>query len=128
MCVDTHVCVSPCSVCSYQSVCLRESRRGRRKRECVREREMLCANPYLLWRIQGHSFMFCQPSVNQFPIKAALNSAAIPIPSPRFRLTVSEVLKHFPPHPPTRLTSDLLQCVQHVLPGQSRPVKLSNDT
>lgn len=84
---------------------------------------MLRANPYLLWRIQGHPFMFCQPSVNHCPIKVVLNSAVIPISSSRFRFTVSEVLRHFP-----CLSSDLLQCVQHVFPVQTHPVKLSNNT
>lgn len=73
----------------------RESRKGRR--------EMLCANPYSLWRIQGHPFMFCQPAVNQFPIKVVLNSAVIPISSSRSRLAVSGALKQFP-----CLLSDLL--------------------
>lgn len=52
------------------------------------------ANPYTLWRIQGHSFMFCQPPVKQFPIKALLNSAVIPITASQVHLTVSRVLKH----------------------------------
>lgn len=55
-------------------------KQGRRERDG----EMLCANPYSRWRIQGHPFMFCQPSVNQFPIKVVLNSAVIPISLSRF--------------------------------------------
>ncbi len=133
VCSSVRVCVCVCFrgvICVHVCVCVcvferqwewkGESRRGRREGERGREGEMLCANPYSLWRIQGHPFMFCQPSVNQFPIKVVLNSAVIPISSSRFRLTVSE---HFP-----CLPSDLLQCVRHVLPGQTRSVKLSNNT
>lgn len=115
-------------VCVYLTdMRVERGKQGRRERDG----EMLCANPYSRWRIQGHSFMFCQPSVNQFPIKVVLNSAVIPISLLRFcfttttapPLTVSEVLKHFP-----CLLSDLLQCVQHALPGQTRAVKFFNNT
>lgn len=87
-----------CGVCIC--VCVRDSGRE----EKVRDRGMPCANPYSLWRIQGHPFMFCQPSVNQFPIKVMPNSAVIPISSSRFHYTVSEALKQF-----SLLLSDLLQ-------------------
>lgn len=92
-CVSTRSYRSVLGVCACvlcACVCLKKSGGGRR------EGEMLCANPYSLWRIQGHSFMFCQPSVNQFPIKVVLNSAVIPMSSSRFRFTVPEALKHFP--------------------------------
>lgn len=51
---------------------------------CTRgsEREGACL--YQLWGIQGRPFMFCQPAVKQLPIKAALNSAVIPIPASQF--------------------------------------------
>lgn len=112
--IHTHTCASSCAVhcchgCAHAGCVVvlylrvferqckrrRESRKGRR--------EMLCANPYSLWRIQGHPFMFCQPAVNQFPIKVVLNSAVIPISSSRSRLAVSGALKQFP-----CLPSDLL--------------------
>lgn len=92
-------CVCLCA-CLYVCVYLRD----REREEKARDREMLCANPYSLWRIQGHPFMFCQPSVIQFPIKVVLNSAVIPISSSRFHFTVSEALKQF-----SCLLSDLLQ-------------------
>lgn len=75
------------------------------------------ANPYSLRRIQGHSFMFCQPSVNQFPIKVLLNSAVIPIPASRLFASLFQLRFKHPPMFP----SDLLQCVQHVLPVPIRP-------
>lgn len=99
------VCVC---MCSYQRVCLCARvlvcLRAREREERMRDGEMLCANPYSLWRIQGHPFMFCQPSVNQFPIKVVLNSAVIPISSSRFHFTVSEALEQF-----SCLLSDLLR-------------------
>lgn len=128
VCVRACVCVSVCvplcdeRTCACMFVCSNVSKRESRRARRERGREEQCANPYSLWRIQGHPFMFCQPSVNQFPIKVVLNSAVIPISSSRFPLTVSEVLKQFP-----CLFSDLLQCVQHALPGQTHPVKSSNN-
>lgn len=88
MCIPVSVCVCAMDgcVCVRARACVWES--GREKAG-----EGESANPYSLWRIQGHSFMFCQPSVNQFPIKVVLNSAVIPIPSSRFRLTVSGVFR-----------------------------------
>lgn len=82
---------------------------------------MLPANPYFL--SQGHSFMFCQPTVNQFAIKALPNSALIPTSSSCFPLTLSEVLVLLP-----HLLSDLLRSFQHVMPDQTQPVKITNKT
>lgn len=42
-------------------------REREKERESGRERDT-----------QGHSFMFCQASLNQFPIKVMLNSELIP--------------------------------------------------
>lgn len=120
VCDDRHIYVFPRHVCSYQSahrrvfVWVSDGERGRGERDG----EVLCANPYWLWRIQGHPFMFCQPSVNHFPIKALLNSAVIPISSSRFHLTVLEALKHF------FLVFSAATC----LTGQSCPVKLSDSS
>lgn len=73
-------------VCVYLTdMRVERGKQGRRERDG----EMLCANPYSRWRIQGHSFMFCQPSVNQFPIKVVLNSAVIPISLFRFCFTTT---------------------------------------
>lgn len=83
-------CVFQCSVRMLPR--LRHNANG--CEEAAEGGEIMCANPYLLWRIQGHPFMFCQPSVNHFPIKGVLNSAVIPISSSCSHLTVSEVLKH----------------------------------
>lgn len=113
-CAFVWCCVLLC-VCAH--VCLMEG-----WRENAGEGES--ANPYSLWRIQGHSFMFCQPSVNQFPIKVLLNSAVIPIPVSRFSphcfSCVLSILLVFP----------LICCSVSNMSCQcqSGPVRLSNDT
>lgn len=130
---DTLVCVSPCDVDSYQCafvwccvcasvcvcahVCLMEG-----WRENAGEGES--ANPYSLWRIQGHSFMFCQPSVDQFPIKVLLNSAVIPIPVSRFLPHCFSCVLSIP------LVFPLICCSVSNMSCQcqSGPVRLSNDT
>lgn len=124
---DTHVCVSPCDAGSYQSVFLCVH-----THVCLMEGwtenagEGAIANPYSLWRIQGHSFMFCQPSVNQFPIKVLLNSAVIPIPASRLFASLFQLRFKQPPLP----CSPLICCSVSNMSCQcqSGPVRLSNDT